>query len=276
MRILNSKRKLMFMADNFFKMLKLFLFVQKSNLKTAFLSKGDALANVIMMTINNLSFIFMWWVIFQNKGTINGWNFGDMALLFAVMNNAFATFALFARGVQQLPEFIDNGNLDNFLVSPRSSLFMVSISESTFANWGDYVTGFLMFFISGHVTFTNFWLFILASLFAFIIMYSLRVILSALAFFASDTQRLGDNIFMAFLTFGSQPASIFTGWYKVVFLTIIPAGFLSLYPVEFIKGHSLQALLIMGIGSIIFFLLAVKIYQQGLKHYSSGNRFGVR
>lgn len=264
------------MADKFSKMFKLFLFIQKSNLKTAFLSKGDALANVVMMTVNNLSFIFMWWVIFQNKGTINGWDFGDMALLFAVMNNAFATFALFARGVELLPEFIDNGNLDNFLVSPRNSLFMVSVSESTFANWGDYVTGFLMFFLSGYVTFANFGLFILASLFAFVIMYSLRTILSSLAFFAADTQRLGDNVFMAFLTFGSQPASIFTGWYKVVFLTVIPAGFISLYPVELIKGHSLQALAVMGLGSIVFFLLAVKIYLCGLRHYSSGNRFGVR
>lgn len=264
------------MADKFSNMLKLFLFVQKSNLKTAFLSKGDALVNVVMMTVNNLSFIFMWWVIFENKGTINGWNFGDMALLFGVMNNAFATFALFARGVQQLPEFIDNGSLDNFLVSPRNSLFMISISESTFANWGDYVTGFLMFFVSGHVTWTNFGLFLLAGLLAFVIMYALRVILSSLAFFAADTQRLGDNVFMAFLTFGSQPASIFTGWYKIVFLTIIPAGFLSLYPVELIKEHSTAAFLIMLAGSVVFSLLAVKIYALGLRHYGSGNRFGVR
>lgn len=264
------------MADKFLNALKLFLYIQKSNIKTAFLSKADAAVNVIMMMVNNFSFIFMWWVIFENKGSVNGWNFGDMALLFGVMNNAFATFALFVRGVQQLPEFIDNGNLDNFLVSPRNSLFMVSVSESTFANWGDYLTGFLMFFISGHVSVENFFLFLLASLFAFIIMYALRVILSALAFWAADSQRLGDNIFMAFLTFSSQPASIFTGWYKVMFLTVIPAGFVSLYPVELIKEHSWSALAAMALGSTIFFILAVKIYLSGLRRYSSGNRFGVR
>ena len=98
------------MADKFLNALKLFLYIQKSNIKTAFLSKADAAVNVIMMMVNNFSFIFMWWVIFENKGSVNGWNFGDMALLFGVMNNAFATFALFVRGVQQLPEFIDNGN----------------------------------------------------------------------------------------------------------------------------------------------------------------------
>ena len=48
------------MADKFINLCKLFLFIQKSNLKTAFLNKADAFINVLMMTINNLSFIFMW------------------------------------------------------------------------------------------------------------------------------------------------------------------------------------------------------------------------
>lgn len=264
------------MAADFINLCKLFLFIQKSNLKTAFLNKSDALINVLMMTINNLSFVFMWWVIFQNKGSINGWNFGDMALLFAVMNNAFATFALFARGVQQLPEYIDNGNLDNFLVSPRSSLFLVSTAESTFANWGDYLTGFIMYFLSGYVSWGSFGLMLLCSFLGFILIYAVRLLASCMAFFISDSQRLSDNILMAMLTFASQPASIFTGWYKVLFLSIIPAGFLSLYPVELIRAFSWDNLGILTLGCGLFLAAALKLYQCGLKHYSSGNRFGVR
>ena len=48
------------MVDRFLKLCSLFLFIQKSNIKTAFLNKSDALINVIMMTINNLSFVFKW------------------------------------------------------------------------------------------------------------------------------------------------------------------------------------------------------------------------
>lgn len=50
------------MAAEFFNNLKLFLYIQKSNVKTAFLNKADALINVLMMLINNLAFFFMWWV----------------------------------------------------------------------------------------------------------------------------------------------------------------------------------------------------------------------
>ena len=264
------------MAARFLKLCKLFLFIQKSNIKTAFLNKADALVNVIMMTINNLSFAFMWWVIFENKGSVNGWQFGEMALLFAVMNNAFATFALFARGIQLLPEYIDNGNLDNFLTTPKNSLFLISTSESTFANWGDYITGFLMYFLSGYVNWKSFWMMMLCSFLAFILLYSFRLIMSCLAFIISDSQRLGDNIFMALLTFASQPASIFTGWYKVLFLTIIPAGMISFYPVNLIKAFNWEDFLALTIGISIFWLSSLLFYHWGLKHYSSGNRFGVR
>ena len=56
------------MAANLKNLIKLFFFIQKSNLKTAFLNKSDAFVNVFMMTINNLSFVFMWWIIFPSNG----------------------------------------------------------------------------------------------------------------------------------------------------------------------------------------------------------------
>ena len=264
------------MAAEFFNNLKLFLYIQKSNVKTAFLNKADALINVLMMLINNLAFFIMWWVIFQHMGTINGWGIGEMALLYMAINNAFASFALFARGIQALPEYIDNGTLDNYLATPRNPLFMISTSESTFANWGDFLTGLLAFFWSGYLSWTTFFIMLLVSFFAFVILYAYRLIMSSLAFFVSDSQRLGDNVFMAFVTFASQPASIFTGWYKVMFLTVIPAGFISLYPVELIKNFNLTDLGIMVGGCSFFFILAVKFFYFGLRRYTSGNRFGVR
>lgn len=264
------------MAAKFKNIIKLFLYIQKSNLKTAFLNKSDALVNVLMMTINNLSFVFMWWIIFQNKGTINGWEFGEMALLFSIVNNSFAFFALFTRGTQLLPELIDNGNLDNFLVTPQNSLFLIATSESTFANWGDFVTGFLMFFLSGYISWSGFGIMLLCSFMAFILLFSVRLLLSSLSFFISDSQRLGDNIFISLLTFASQPSSIFTGWYKVIFLTILPAGLLSLVPVNLIKNFNWTDFIFFILATMFFFLLSIFAFKKGLKHYSSGNRFGVR
>ena len=264
------------MAADFIKTLKLFFYIQKSHFKTAFLSIGDALSNVVIMLINNLSFIFMWWVIFHNKGSINGWDFSDMLLLNAVMNNAFAIFALFARGIQALPEYIDNGSLDNYLVSPQRPLFMIATSESTFANWGDLLTGLICWILSGYTDLLSFALMIYASLCAAAVLISYRLIVSTLAFFAGDTQKLGDNIFMAFITFSSQPASIFTGWYKIMFLSVIPAGFISLIPVMLIKTAALPVFLFLSGAAVLSIVISAAFFRFGLKRYASGNRFGVR
>lgn len=264
------------MAADFFQTLKLFFYIQKSHFKTAFLSKSDAFANVFMMLVNNASFIFMWWVIFHNKGTINGWNFGSLLLLNAFLNNAFAIFALFARGLQALPEYIDSGSLDNYLVTPRRPLFMIASSESTFANWGDLLTGLLCWLLSGYLGWVSFGLILYASLCAATVLISYRLIVSSLAFFATDTQKLGDNIFMAFITFASQPASIFTGWYKVMFLSVIPAGFISLIPVQLITAPSWTDFFVLTAAALVSGLLSAAFFKFGLRHYSSGNRFGVR
>ena len=133
-----------------------------------------------------------------------------------------------------------------------------------------------MYFHSGYVSWNSFWLMLLFSFLAFVLLYSFRLIMSCLGFIISDSQRLGDNIFMALLTFASQPASIFTGWYKVLFLTIIPAGMISFYPVNLIKSFSWQDFTIFLGGILTFWILSLCFYRWGLKHYSSGNRFGVR
>lgn len=256
--------------------LKLFASIQSLHLKTAFISKADAFLNIIMMTINNICFAFMWWILFQNRETINGWNFNDMLIVFAITCNGFAIYGLFFRGINELTSYIENGTVDSFLILPRSPLFMLSTSYSTFANWADFITGYLAFFLSIYVSLENFFLVTLGSLYAFMVIYGFRLLTSSIAFFASGTDRLGHNLFMALLIFMHQPPTIFVGWYKVMFLTIIPAGFLSLLPANLIRNFNWLDFLYLNIGCFFFFFGSIWLFYHGLKRYSSGNRFGIR
>jgi ABC-2 type transport system permease protein len=97
-----------------------------------------------------------------------------------------------------------------------------------------------------------------------------------MAFIAGDTERLGRNIVVAFLIFWHQPASIFTGWYKVLFFTAVPTGFITLLPVDMLKNFSWETFLYFNIGCLGFFFLGIRLFNAGLKKYSSGNRFGIR
>lgn len=261
------------MGDKFW---SLFLFIQKSNLKTAFISKTDAAVNIFMMMLNNFSFIFMWWIIFNYRPAINGWNFQDMAFMFAIMNTGFGIYALCGYGVQMIPSYIENGSLDNFLLSPRNTLFMVASSYSAFANWGDILTGIIMYLFSGYFGWQGFILFLICTLCGTLLLFGFSLLLHSLAFRADNIERLLHNILLAFLTFTSQPASIFQGWYKIMFLTVIPAGFISLYPVSLVKNFSWTDLSVLLFATAFFLATGITLFYSGLRKYSSGNRFGLR
>lgn len=255
---------------------KLFLELQKSNLKTAFTSKVDAILNILFMLANNLAFAFMWWVLLKNKGSVNGWGIEEVFLMSAFTNFGYAIYAVLFRGVERIPEYIESGALDSYIASPRNPIFMISMSESTFANWGDFITAGILLFASGYTSFDNITMFLVVGILTFITTFSFRLILSSLSFYRDGIDRLSNNLFLSFLIFSSQPGSVFRGWYKVIYLTIIPAGFISLFPVEIIRNFSISSFGILLIFNAFIFTLAIYSFNKGLKKYGSGNRFGVR
>ena len=237
--------------------IKLLWAIQKNNIKNSFSSKADAFLNFSMMFANNFIFIFLWWALIENKGDINGWNFNHILILNAVNCMAYGTYAVFFRGAETISEYIENGNMDSYISSPRNTLLMVTTSESTFANWGDLATGFLFFFMTPYASFGNFLLFLLVSCFAFLVIISLRLILSTFSFFQDGLDKLSNSIFMSLMIFSSQPASIFSGWYKLILLTIIPAGFISLVPVNILTDFKIMDFIVMTVFSILFFAFAI-------------------
>lgn len=258
------------MAGNMF---KIFFAIQKSNLKQIFQTKADSLVNMSMMLLNNCTYIFMWWIVFNNRGSINGWTFQDMAFLFAILNTSYGIYALSCCGIQLLPQMVEQGSLDHIITSPQPPLFLIATSYASFANWGDILTGIIMFAMSGYCSLYGFCIYILCSLTAFSLIFSVSLAAHSLSFFANNMERLAHNIFLAFITFSSQPAAIFQGLYKIIFLTLLPAGFLSLFPVRLAHSFSWADFTVLIAGCLIFLLASRKIFYIGLSHYESNNMF---
>ncbi|MDD4557264.1 MAG: ABC-2 family transporter protein [Alphaproteobacteria bacterium] len=257
--------------------LNLFWSIQRNNFKSAFASKSDAFMNFFLMLLNNLLFVFMWWALLENRGSINGWTMQHLYLMHGINNFGFGIYAVFFRGCEAIPQYIENGSLENYITSPRNSLFLVLTSESTFANWGDIATGIILFICSGYYTdLQNIFTFLVLTMIVSVIFVAFRLALSTLSFYKNDIDRFGHNIFMSFLIFSSQPASVFGGWYKVIYLTIIPAGFISLFPVEIITDFKWVNLAILLSFTTALSSFAIWFFYRGLKRYSSGNKFGVR
>ena len=69
----------------------------------------------------------------------------------------------------------------------------------------------------------------------------------------------------------TQPNSAYSGAFKMFTLTILPVGFLSYFPVEYLRTDLWQYLWISILGTTAFFGSAYWLFRFGLKRYESGN-----
>ena len=77
------------------------------------------------------------------------------------------------------------------------------------------------------------------------------------------------------ITFSLYPEPLFGGALRLVLFTLLPAGFVGYLPASVVKSASVANLLCLLVGTAFYLWLALRIFQAGLRRYSSGSRFGV-
>ena len=247
----------------------------KTALKSALALRTTFIMQAFIMIINDLIWIFMWWVLFKQQPTINSWSFDDVILMQGILLASYALFAAFMYGLDDLPRYINNGNLDNFLTVPKNTLLMIICSKIKPSGVGDLITAGIMFMFTSYATWNNLHLIIVGVACGTTTFFAFRLITTTLTFWSSNIENLGVHIFSALLTFAAQPASIFTGWYQILILTIIPAGFISLLPVEIIKHFVVTKLILLVGGSIMLLIFSIWLFYRGLQNYTSDNQFNI-
>lgn len=247
----------------------------KTAIKSALSLRTTFIMQVLAMIINDLLWIFMWWILFKQQPIINSWNFDDVILMQGILLASYALFSTFMYGLDDLPRYINNGSLDNFLTIPKNILLILTCSKVKPSGIGDLVTAGIMFMFTSYATWNNLHLIIVGITCGTTIFFAFRLITATLTFWSANIEHLGLHIFYSLLTFASQPASIFTGWYQVLILTIIPAGFISLLPVEIIKHFVVTKLILLISGSIMLLIFSLWLFYRGLQSYTSGNQFNI-
>ena len=100
---------------------KLFSFIGiylKTNLQAAMEYRGSFINQVLFMILNNAMLLFFWWILFDKMDAINGWNFTNVLLLYALASGSFACALLFSSSFQ-ISNMITNELLDYYLALPK-------------------------------------------------------------------------------------------------------------------------------------------------------------
>lgn len=237
--------------------------------------------NFIVWTCVDVGWTTLDLIFFQalisNIKMIGNWNqaqslivIGTFRLLvFFVWGWMYASFHI-------LPKNISEGKLDMFLVKPVDSQFMVSIRQFSFSVLPSIVGGTAFLFLGikqlGYIpSLLSFVYFIVLMLVSVALMYGMYFTTMAFTLF---TERLDNvaNIFVSLYDASRFPKEIYGIVLQRIFTTIIPVALLLAVPSEalFLKPNWFLWLWLLVL-ALLFNLMARKIWQSGLRRYSSAS-----
>jgi ABC-2 type transport system permease protein len=241
------------------------------NLKCSLQYRTSFIIQVIGMIINNSSFLFFWWVIYQNVSNIKGYTFSDVLILWGLASSTYGiTYIIFGNG-NELSNLIVTGGLDSYLLQPKDIIINACASRTQVSAWGDLIFGFILFFLSGKFSALNFFLFILFTVVGGLIFFSTILAINSLALFLGNIEGTKRLVEMFFLTFATYPEGLFGKYLRIVFYTFLPVGFMVYLPVGIMANFSVLRTFVVLIAATIALMLSYTLFYKGLKRYESGN-----
>jgi ABC-2 type transport system permease protein len=247
----------------------------KANLSSAMEYRASFISQVLGMMINNVIFFFFWLIFFDRFKEVGGWKMRDMVLLYSIVTTGFGLgFGLFGNA-SKLAEIIAAGRLDYYLTLPRSALLHVLASRSVLSAWGDLLFGIAVYFFTGHHTFPDAALWLIASLCSGAVMVCTSALFGCLSFWMGNAAALATQAANAMLTLSLYPRDVFQGGARFLMLTVLPAAFIGYIPLDVVKANDWTgALELLGV-TCCFAAALWLVFTAGLRHYESGSAINV-
>jgi ABC-2 type transport system permease protein len=258
-------------------MIKLIKQYLKMNVKKMAEYRTDFIIGVTAIFLTNFVSVTMFWLIFQNINVMNGWTFNDILFLLGIYYLSFGIWHLFLKGItpHRIQRYITNGELDNVLTRPHSTISLLLLNEIDNDGLGDFIAGLMIFaYASNAVSFL--WslqsaLMILSVVAGgVLIIFSIMLLLSSVSFLVVRSGILSE-FFWSISKFAEFPLSIYNPAIRFVLTFIFPFGFVSYYPAQYFLGKGglpYLPIITLSIG-VIFAIVGYRIWKLGLKSYTS-------
>jgi ABC-2 type transport system permease protein len=246
----------------------------KVNMQTAMEYRTSFITQTVFMFLNDVIWVLFWIIFFAKFPVINTWGFRDLMFMYAVIDSSWGLVGVFFGNFRNLAGIIRDGKLDFYLALPKEELTHVLISKARFHAFGDLIFGIVLAIV--FIPLSYFPLFILLVLLSALMVLAFSVILGSLSFYMGSAVEIANQGQMGILSISAYPFSVYSGYTKLILLTIIPAGFISGIPAQLLKQFSWEWLGYMALATIVLSSLALIIFKKGVKRYESGNLINAR
>lgn len=251
-------------------MLRTYIAQIAAAIRMSFADRTNFLLQSGGMLVNNLFFLALWYMFFAGFRSVGGWGLADVALLLGLIMTIVGAAGVAFGGYRDMAATILRGELDTLLTQPKPVLPRLLARESIASGWGDFANGIALLTLAAGLGVRDA-PFVLIALAAGLTVYVCASILFAtMAFWFAGARSFARDLTDFLILMSSYPGSIFQGATKALAYTVLPAGFVVLAPVEFLRAPGPMTLFIVAGGAALYAALAIGAFELGLRRYRRG------
>ena len=251
---------------------KIFTCYFRINLASALEYRASFYSQAFGMALSNSSFIFFWWIAFEQiGGRIASYSFEDVLFIWAVASTGFGLSTILFANASRLTQLIVTGELDAFLLQPCNILLNILCARTNLASYGDLIYGFIIMFIfyAGNGAA---WLWFFAGIILLgLLLTAVIVMMHTLSFYWGDASVIGSMAVEFAINFSIYPEKIYAPFIRAIMFSVIPVGIAVHLPLRLFGEFSLWTALAALGGALLYCALACGFFYRGLRRYESGN-----
>ncbi|MFZ7103003.1 MAG: ABC transporter permease [Peptococcaceae bacterium] len=219
------------------------------------------------------------WVLLYSFQALEGWAYWDLIFLFALSVLSWSICIIFFSHFRTLDQFIVKGDFDRFLVRPihpffhfMASKFDIGAIGQFFFSIGAFSLAYLK--LSQHWPVWKWGVFFSAVLGGTLIQGGILILLSAIAFWTTRSERVFWVIMFPLRNAINYPLAIFPRAVQMVLTFILPFAFVNYLPALLLldKADPVYPAFIGSLSTvvgIIFFWVALRVWLRGVDRYNS-------
>jgi ABC-2 type transport system permease protein len=241
-------------------------------------------ASFLLMSVGQLAATGMEfvgiWALFARFGSLRGWSLPEVAILYGIVNVAFAIADCLARGFDKFSDLVKTGDFDRLLVRPRSTALQVASRDVLLTRVGRLLQGTAVLAWAMHalpVPWTPSKLLLMAAAIGggVALFYGLFVFQATLSFWTVENLEIMNALTYGSTEAGQYPLTIYRSWFRLFFTFVVPLACLTTIPARVLlapagPSHSVAVTAWMStLVGFVFLALSLQAWRLGVRRYTS-------
>jgi len=263
------------------KYIKLYLKYQGYNIAAQLQYRFNFIIFMLTVFAQPLTMILSFFIITEKFGTLGGWTFWQMSLIYGIWRLSHSISISFFQQAWNIGYYVRSGTFDSFLIKPLNPLYQLFCIQFQKIGIPHFISGVVIVSVSmtklalSISAIDILYLFIAVIAGAVIEMF-MTLLMSSFSFWFINSRNLLDITLRIDYTLMQYPINIYNKAIKGLLTYIFPFAFMSFYPAQYFitNGDVISPVFIYG-GPIVAGIvasLAILVFYKGIDHYeSTGN-----